>query len=98
MNLFMHVQLMGGLNNLVNFKTFSNSLMLLFRLVTSAGWNEILDPLMNTRNCTPASGSNPGDCGDPVVAVIYMVIFIFLMFLGRFLNCYSYNNTNNNDI
>jgi len=82
MTMFMHVKLAGALNDQVNFQTFGNSLMLLFRLVTSAGWNDVLAPLMNTRNCTPGTATTTGDCGDPVAAVIYFTSFIFIVFLG----------------
>ena len=85
MNSFMNVRLTGALNDQVNFKTFANAMFLLFRLATSAGWNDVLDPLMNTRDCTPSDGVNVGDCGDPVLAVIYFVAFIFLAFLGKYL-------------
>lgn len=78
--MFMHVKLNGALNDQVNFQTFGNALMVLFRLVTSAGWNDVLEPLMNTRNCN--SNATPSDCGDPIGAVIYFVVFIFVVFLG----------------
>ena len=47
MSSFMNVKQRDALNNMVNFETFPNSMLLLFRLMTSAGWNDILDPLMN---------------------------------------------------
>ena len=83
MNSFMNVKLTGALNDQVNFKTFGSSMLLLFRLVTSAGWNDVLDPLMNTRDCTPSNGADPGDCGDPILAAIYFVLLIFILFLGK---------------
>lgn len=80
----MHVKLTGALNDVVNFQTFGNSMMVLFRLVTAAGWNDVLDPLMNTRNCTKtASDGTPGDCGDPTLAILYFVSLIFIVFLGK---------------
>ena len=84
MNSFMNVKLTGALNDQVNFKTFGSSVLLLFRLLTSAGWNDVLDPLMNTRDCTPSDGVNPGDCGDPTLAVLYFFSYIFLVFLGMY--------------
>ena len=47
MSSFMHVKQRDALNNMVNFETFPNAMLLLFRLMTSAGWNDVLDPLMN---------------------------------------------------
>uniref|UniRef100_H2ZHJ0 Sodium channel protein n=1 Tax=Ciona savignyi TaxID=51511 RepID=H2ZHJ0_CIOSA len=81
MTMFMNVKLNGALNDQVNFQTFGNSLMVLFRLVTSAGWNDVMDPLMNTRDCEVSSHLAPGNCGDPVAAVIYFVAFICIVFL-----------------
>ena len=46
MTSFGHVRHTGTLDDVVNFETFGSSLVLLFRLTTSAGWNDILDPLM----------------------------------------------------
>ena len=83
----MNVKLSGALNDQVNFQTFGNSLLLLFRLVTSAGWNDVLDPLMNTNNCTVTNSTQVGDCGDPIVAVFYFVFFIFIVFLGKLSFC-----------
>nr|CAB3265896.1 sodium channel protein 1 brain-like [Phallusia mammillata] len=80
MTMFMHVKLSGALNDQVNFQTFGNALLVLFRLVTSAGWNDVLEPLMNTRNCNPDL-KPVSDCGDPVGAIIYFVVFIFVVFL-----------------
>ena len=85
MALFMNVKFDGALNDQVNFRTFGNSVMLLFRLVTAAGWNDILDPLMNQRDCTaedPASGTS-GDCGNSVIAAIYFTLYIIIIFLGE---------------
>ena len=85
MALFMNVKFDGALNDQVNFQTFGSSVMLLFRLVTAAGWNDILEPLMNTRDCTvddPANGV-VGDCGSPLVATIYFTLYIIIIFLGK---------------
>ena len=82
MTSFMNVKFNGALNDQVNFKTFGHSMMVLFRLVTSAGWNDVLDPLMNTENCTMTTENQPGDCGEPLIAVLYFVFFIFIVFLG----------------
>ena len=46
MTLFGHVKHAGALNDQVNFETFGRSMQLLFRLTTSAGWNDVLEPLL----------------------------------------------------
>ncbi|XP_055941940.1 sodium channel protein 60E-like [Argiope bruennichi] len=84
MFLFGHVRLQdsrsgtSGLSEMVNFQTFANSMILLFRLTTSAGWNDILDSLMiQPPDCDP----NLGDCGHPTLAIIYLVTYIIINFM-----------------
>ncbi|GFR23957.1 sodium channel protein 60E [Trichonephila clavata] len=84
MFLFGHVRLQdsdgvsGGLSEMVNFQTFANSMILLFRLTTSAGWNDVLDSLMiQPPNCDPQLG----DCGHPTLAVVYLVTYIIINFM-----------------
>ncbi|GIX75142.1 sodium channel protein 60E [Caerostris extrusa] len=84
MFLFGHVRLpdasngSSGLSEMVNFQTFANSMVLLFRLTTSAGWNDILDSLMvQPPDCDPQQG----DCGHPTLAVIYLVTYIIINFM-----------------
>ena len=80
---FGYVKKNGALNEVVNFDTFGNSMMVLFRLSTSAGWNEVLDSLMITPpHCDPTFGGIPnGNCGVPWTAVIFFVTFILITFL-----------------
>ncbi len=51
MTLFGHVKERDALDDITNFRTFFSSMVLLFRLTTSAGWNDILYPLMDTDGC-----------------------------------------------
>ncbi|XP_064620216.1 sodium channel protein 1 brain-like isoform X2 [Lineus longissimus] len=91
MSSFGKVKHTGALNDLVNFETFERSMLLLFRLTTSAGWNDILDPLfIQPPDCDPEYYTNPvgvkvkvqnGDCGTPWLAAAYMIAFVFLTFL-----------------
>lgn len=73
----------GGLSEMVNFQTFSNSMVLLFRLATSAGWNDVLDTLMlQPPNCDLTYKGLPnGNCGHPTIAVIYLVTYIIINFM-----------------
>ena len=54
-----------------------------FRLVTSAGWNDVLDPLMaQPPDCDPDYKQLPnGNCGFPFVSIIYFVSFIIINFM-----------------
>lgn len=83
MSLFGRVKKTGALNSVVNFDTFGSSMVLLFRLMTSAGWNDILDPLMIAPpDCDPNyKGYSYGNCGDKTVAMTYFWSFIVSIFL-----------------
>ena len=90
MTIFGNVKHSGHIDDLTNFETFFNSMLLLFRLTTSAGWNDILYPLMNDKSCnsthtilpdgTPKEVPN-GDCASPTIAALYMVSYIIITFL-----------------
>ena len=67
MSFFANVKKTGALNDIVNFETFLNSMLLVFRLMTAAGWNDVLDPLMIeppdcnvTRACPMATAETTG--------------------------------------
>ena len=83
MTSFGHVKKEGAINEIVNFETFGQSMLVLFRLSTSAGWNEVLDSLMiQPPNCDPNYRGLPnGNCGQPWLAVLYMVSFILVTFM-----------------
>nr|XP_006818874.1 PREDICTED: sodium channel protein 60E-like [Saccoglossus kowalevskii] len=83
MNYFGYVKQQGALDDMVNFTTFGNSLILLFRLATSAGWNDVLEPLMvQPPDCDPNyKGYENGNCGYPNFAVLYFVSFLLITFL-----------------
>lgn len=83
MGLFGRVKHYGIIDDQVNFETFGRSMILLFRLITSAGWNDVLDSLMaSPPECDSSSGEHSnGNCGQPAMAVIYFVSYIFINFL-----------------
>eukprot|EP00112_Aurelia_sp_Birch-Aquarium-sp1_P005842 Seg1660.2 transcript_id=Seg1660.2/GoldUCD/mRNA.D3Y31 product="Sodium channel protein 60E" protein_id=Seg1660.2/GoldUCD/D3Y31 len=83
MTSFGHVKKQGVIDNVINFETFGQSMLVLFRLATSAGWNEVLDALMvQPPNCDPTYKGLPnGNCGKPLLAVVYMVTFILVTFM-----------------
>jgi hypothetical protein len=80
MALFGHVTHSGALNEMVNFETFGRSMLLLFRLMTGAGWNDILNPLLiQPPYCDITYRNLPyGNCGSPLLATLYLVSFIVL--------------------
>ncbi|KAG8232694.1 hypothetical protein J437_LFUL011441 [Ladona fulva] len=86
MSLFGHVRLQGALDDMVNFQTFGRSMQLLFRLMTSAGWNDVLESLMiQPPDCEPDDIEDPrfpnGDCGHPLLAITYFVSFIIINYM-----------------
>ena len=83
MSSFGYVKKAGALDDVVNFETFGNSMLLLFRLSTSAGWNDVLDPLLiEPPDCDPHYKNLPnGNCGTPWLAVVYFFTFILFTFL-----------------
>lgn len=83
MSSFGYVKKTGALNDVVNFETFGNSMLLLFRLSTSAGWNDVLEPLLiQPPDCDEHHRRQPnGDCGTPWLAIVYFISFILLTFL-----------------
>lgn len=83
MSFFAHVKKTGALNEVVNFETFLNSMLLIFRLMTAAGWNDVLEPLMSKPpDCDPNyKGLSNGNCGNGWIAVCYFSSFIVIIFL-----------------
>lgn len=82
MSLFGHVRHQGALNDLINFETFGRSMQLLFRLMTSAGWNDVLESLMiQPPNCELDKGGGAGDCGHPLLAITYFTSFIIINYM-----------------
>ncbi|EFN62327.1 Sodium channel protein 60E [Camponotus floridanus] len=84
MSVFGHVRKQGALDDMVNFETFGRSMQLLFRLMTSAGWNDVLESLMvQPPECDPTSNSRQmnGDCGYPLLAITYFTSFIIISYM-----------------
>lgn len=83
MNLFGNVVYNGAINEFVNFRDFGNSMVLLFRLMTAAGWNDVLDACMvQAPDCDPGwEGVPNGNCGSPVSAQVYFASFVVITFL-----------------
>ncbi|XP_017775055.1 PREDICTED: sodium channel protein 60E-like [Nicrophorus vespilloides] len=83
MFLFGHVRQQGALDDMVNFQTFGRSMHLLFRLITSAGWNDVLESLMIAPpDCDPTfKRQSNGDCGYPLLSIIYFSSFIIINYM-----------------
>ncbi|XP_058466071.1 sodium channel protein 60E isoform X1 [Malaya genurostris] len=82
MSLFGHVRQQGALDDMVNFETFGRSMQLLFRLMTSAGWNDVLESLMiQPPDCALTKDLSNGDCGHPLLAITYFTSFIIISYM-----------------
>ncbi|XP_070583159.1 sodium channel protein type 5 subunit alpha-like [Erythrolamprus reginae] len=84
---FAYVVREAGIDDMFNFETFGNSMLCLFQITTSAGWDGLLSPILNTGPpfCNPKlnvpSTSSKGDCGNPAVGIIFFVTYIIISFL-----------------
>ncbi|XP_075386549.1 sodium channel protein type 9 subunit alpha isoform X3 [Tenrec ecaudatus] len=87
MSNFAYVKREGGINDMFNFETFGNSMICLFQITTSAGWDGLLAPILNSGppDCDPEKvhpgSSVKGDCGNPSVGIFYFVSYIIISFL-----------------
>ncbi|KAL6090250.1 hypothetical protein STEG23_001314 [Scotinomys teguina] len=87
MSNFAYVKKEAGINDMFNFETFGNSMICLFQITTSAGWDGLLAPILNSAppDCDPKKihpGSLvEGDCGNPSVGIFYFVSYIIISFL-----------------
>ncbi|XP_054641554.1 sodium channel, voltage gated, type VIII, alpha subunit b isoform X7 [Dunckerocampus dactyliophorus] len=86
MSNFGYVKHGAGIDDMYNFETFGNSMIILFMITTSAGWDGLLLPILNyPPDCSPTL-ENPGtpstgDCGNPSVGIFFFVMYIIISFL-----------------
>ncbi|NWV10028.1 SCN5A protein, partial [Ptilonorhynchus violaceus] len=80
---FAYVKMEGGIDDMFNFQTFANSMLCLFQITTSAGWDGLLSPILNTGPpfCDPNISGTIGECGKPAIGIIYFVSYIIISFL-----------------
>ncbi|XP_014646160.1 PREDICTED: sodium channel protein type 10 subunit alpha isoform X2 [Ceratotherium simum simum] len=86
MSSFPHVKQEAGIDDMFNFQTFANSMLCLFQITTSAGWDGLLSPILNTGPpyCDPNlpnSNGSRGNCGSPAVGIIFFTTYIIISFL-----------------
>uniref|UniRef100_A0A8C3XFI3 Sodium channel protein n=1 Tax=Cyanoderma ruficeps TaxID=181631 RepID=A0A8C3XFI3_9PASS len=80
---FAYVKMEDGIDDMFNFQTFGNSMLCLFQITTSAGWDGLLSPILNTGPpfCDPNIHEDIGECGKPAIGIIYFVSYIIISFL-----------------
>uniref|UniRef100_A0AAX7TI70 Sodium channel protein n=1 Tax=Astatotilapia calliptera TaxID=8154 RepID=A0AAX7TI70_ASTCA len=86
MSNFGYVKYGAGIDDMYNFETFGNSMIILFMITTSAGWDGLLLPILNyPPDCDPylENSGTPvtGDCGNPSVGIFFFVMYIIISFL-----------------
>ncbi|XP_043989281.1 sodium channel protein type 4 subunit alpha B-like [Gambusia affinis] len=84
---FAYVKKQDGIDDMFNFETFGNSIICLFQISTSAGWDNLLSPIMSSppEECDinfVNTGTNArGNCGNPSVGIAFFVSYIIISFL-----------------
>lgn len=87
MSNFAYVKKQAGIDDIFNFETFGGSIICLFEITTSAGWDGLLLPIMNSGppDCDP-NIENPGtdvrgNCGNPGMGIMFFCSYIIMSFL-----------------
>ncbi|XP_069020500.1 sodium channel protein type 2 subunit alpha-like [Embiotoca jacksoni] len=84
---FAYVKKQDGVDDMFNFETFGNSMICLFQISTSAGWDNLLSPIMSSypEECDSQfvnTGTNMrGNCGSPSMGIAFFVSYIIISFL-----------------
>ncbi|XP_069642839.1 sodium channel protein type 4 subunit alpha isoform X2 [Haliaeetus albicilla] len=87
MSNFAYVKKEAGIDDIFNFETFGNSIICLFQITTSAGWDGLLSPILNSAppDCDPdlenPGSSVKGDCGNPSIGIFFFCSYIIISFL-----------------
>ncbi|XP_068165107.1 sodium channel, voltage-gated, type I like, alpha b [Antennarius striatus] len=87
MSNFAYVKREAGIDDMFNFETFGNSMICLFQITTSAGWDGLLAPILNKRepDCDGQiehpGNYYKGNCGHPSVGIFFFVSYIIICFL-----------------
>lgn len=87
MSNFAYTKKAAGIDDMFNFETFGNSIICLFMITTSAGWDGLLSPILDTTppDCDPDI-ENPGtdirgNCGNTGVGIVFFCSYIVMSFL-----------------
>ncbi|KAJ8386133.1 hypothetical protein AAFF_G00176410 [Aldrovandia affinis] len=84
---FAYIKKQGGIDDMFNFETFGNSMICLFQITTSAGWDNLLNPILNNSpeecdtNIANTGTNAKGNCGNPSVGIAFFVSYIIISFL-----------------
>ncbi|XP_056660201.1 sodium channel protein type 11 subunit alpha [Monodelphis domestica] len=56
---FAHVKYDAGIDDMFNFQTFGSSMLCLFQITTSAGWDALLSPMLSSKSASCRSDDSP---------------------------------------
>ena len=75
----------GGINNLFNFQTFDSSILCLFQITTSAGWDGLLLPMLKgPDSCAPnlnLTAEQKQNCTSKTTGILFFVSYVIISFL-----------------
>ncbi|KAM7035970.1 sodium channel protein type 5 subunit alpha-like [Passerculus sandwichensis] len=75
----------GGIDDIFNFKTFCGSILCLFQITTSAGWDNLLAPVLRESDkCAlqlDATGTKKNNCVNKGFGILYFVSYVIISFL-----------------
>ncbi|XP_031416632.2 LOW QUALITY PROTEIN: sodium channel protein type 4 subunit alpha A-like [Clupea harengus] len=87
MSNFAYIKKQAGIDDMFSFETFGSSIVCLFEITTSAGWDGLLLPILNSGppDCDP-DVENPGsdvrgNCGNPGMGIMFFCSYIIMSFL-----------------
>nr|AUY61922.1 sodium channel Nav1-epsilon [Lethenteron camtschaticum] len=87
MSNFGYLKHTAGIDDIFNFETFGGSMLCLFQITTSAGWDGLLAPTLLSKepDCEPNAvhvGTNVvGNCGNKAIGCAFFVTYIIISFL-----------------
>jgi len=83
MSFFMNVKHTAGLDSVFNFETFGKSMILLFQMSTSAGWDGVLNAIINEDDCLEDNmeTGEAGDCGNATMGITFLLSYLVISFL-----------------
>ena len=83
MSFFMNVKHKSGIDEVYNFETFGKAMILLFQMSTSAGWDSVLEGIINEEDCIKPDTETgyPGNCGYSTMGIAYLLSYLVISFL-----------------
>ncbi|XP_014729142.1 PREDICTED: sodium channel protein type 5 subunit alpha-like [Sturnus vulgaris] len=82
---FACLRLGGGIDDIFNFQTFCGSILCLFQITTSAGWDSLLSPVLKGPDtCAPqlnVTGTEKNNCINKGFGILYFVSYVIISFL-----------------